>query len=381
MDRITGLLWLATCLATASAHAASLNSAPFGLLADGTPVKQYTMTATSGVSVSFLDYGGIVTDVTTPDRDGRRAPIVLGFPTLGKYQTIDAKDELYFGAILGRYANWIDHGRFRLHGNAYQITLTDPPNTIHGGKRGFDKRLWSVQPQAVSGPSVAARLSYVSADGEEGFPGKLRAGVNYSLSDDGSFAIHYVATTDRDTVVNLSSHMNFNLAGAGSPDGVLRQLLTVHAQEYMPLDRSQLPLGQLAPVAGTPFNFRTPTAIGAHIHDTNPQLAIANGYDNYWFLDKTGDPARPQLAVHVFDLASGRTLDVLTTEPGVQIYTADWFDGSIRGIGGPYIKYAAFTVETQHFPDSPNHPDYPTTELKPGQVFSSTTIFHFGVQK
>ena len=381
MDRITGLLWFTTCLATASAHAASLNSAPFGSLADGTPVTRYTMTAMSGVSVSFLDYGGIVTDVTTPDRDGRRAPIVLGFPTLGEYETIDAKDELYFGAILGRYANWIDHGRFRLHGHAYQITLTDPPNTIHGGKRGFDKRMWAVQPRAASGPSVAARLSYTSADREEGFPGTLRVGVTYSLSDDGSFAIRYLATTNRDTVINLSSHMNFNLAGAGSSDGVLRQLLTVHAQEYLPLDRSQLPLGQLAPVAGTPFDFRTPTAIGAHIHDTNTQLAIANGYDNYWLLDKRGDPAQPQLAVHGFDPASGRTLDALTTEPGVQIYTAGWFDGSIRGIGGSYVKYAAFTLETQHFPDSPNHPNYPTTELKAGQVFDSTTVFRFGVQK
>ena len=308
MNRFTGLLWLATCLAVAQARAASLSSAPFGSLADGTPVTQYTMTATSGVSVSFLDYGGIVTDVTTPDRGGRRAPIVLGFPTLNEYKMIDATDELYFGAILGRYANWIDHGRFRLNGHAYQVTLTDPPNTIHGGKRGFDKRMWSVQLQATSGPSVAARLGYVSADGEEGFPGRLQAGVTYSLSDEGSFTIRYVATTDRDTVVNLSSHMNFNLNGAGSRDGVLRQLLTVHAQEYLPLDRNQLPLGQLAPLAGTPFDFRAPTAIGARIHETNKQLAIANGYDNYWFLDKTGDPARPQPAVHVFDPASGRTL-------------------------------------------------------------------------
>ena len=380
MHRITGLLWLATCLAAAPAQAASLSSAPFGSLTNGTPVTRYTMTAMGGVSVSFLDYGGIVTDVTTPDRYGRRASIVLGFPTLGEYETISARNELYFGAILGRYANWIDRGRFHLNGEAYQITLTDPPNTIHGGKHGFDKRMWSVQLQTTSGPSVAARLDYESMDGEEGFPGRLQVSVTYSLSDDGSFAIHYVATTDRDTVVNLSSHMNFNLTGAGSPDGVLRQLLTIHAQSYLPLDRSQLPLGQPAPVVDTPFDFRTPTAIGAHIHDANAQLAIANGYDNYWVLDKKGGPARPQLAVHAFDPASGRTLDALTSEPGVQIYTADWLDGSIRGTGGAYVKYGAFTVETQHFPDSPNHLDFPTTELKPGQVFDSTTVFRFGVQ-
>ena len=381
MKRAIAALALVAALSSGPAHAASLTRAPFGKLADGTAVTRYTMTASSGVSVSFIDHGGIITAVTTPDRAGRRAPIVLGFPTLREYETISAEDELFFGALLGRYANWIADGRFTLDGRQQQITLTDPPNTIHGGKRGFDKRMWAVRPEAVSGQSVGAMLSYTSADGEEGFPGTLRVGVGYTLSDDGAFTIHYTATTDRDTVVNLSSHMNFDLAGAGSPDGVLHQVLTVDADNTLLVDRSQLPLGPLSPVAGTPFDFRHPTAIGARIHDHDGQLSIANGYDQYWVLNRHGDPARPRFAIHVFDPVSGRTLDCATTEPGVQIYTADWFDGSVHGIGGRYVKYAAFTLETQHYPDSPNHPDFPTTELRPGQVFDSTTIFRFGVQR
>ena len=364
-----------------AAEAASLNSSLFGTTADGTPVTRYTMATGGGVSVSFMNYGGAITDVTAPDRQGRPGHIVLGFPTLRDYETKGAEAELYFGAILGRYANWIARGRFSLDGHEYQLTLSDPPHTIHGGKRGFDKRVWTVQPQAISGQSVSARLSYTSADGEEGYPGTLQVGVTYTLSEEGAFTLHYEAVTSKDTVINLSNHMNFNLGGAGSPGGVLRQVLTVHADRYLPLDGSQIPLGQTAPVSDTPFDFREPTAIGAHIHDKNTQLAIADGYDQYWVLDKQGDAAQPQLAVHALDPASGRTLDCMTSEPGVQIYTADWFNGAISGIGGRYNKYAAFTLETQHFPDSPNHPDFPTTVLKPGEVFSSTTVFRFGVQR
>ena len=364
-----------------SAEAASLTSAPFGSLADGTPITRYVMATRGGVSVSFISYGGAITDVTAPDRRGRAGHIVLGFATLRDYETKDAQGELYFGALLGRYANWIAGGRFSLDGRAYQLSLSDPPNTIHGGRRGFDKRVWAVQPQVTFGQSVSARLTYTSADGEEGFPGTLRVGVTYTLSEDGAFTIRYEARADKDTVLNLSSHMNFNLAGAGSRGGVLQQVLTVSADRYLPLDRAQIPLGPLAAVAGTPFDFRQPTAIGAHIHDRNDQLAIANGYDQYWVLDQAADPARPRLAVHAVDPVSGRTLDCYTTEPGVQIYTADWFDGSYSGLGGRYEKYGAFTLETQHFPDSPNHPDFPSTELRPGVVFGSTTIFRFGVQR
>ena len=290
-------LCLALILATAPAKAALLTSAPFGTTSDGQPVTRYTMATSRGVSVTFMNYGGTVTDVTTLDRQGRPGHIALGFPTLRDYETKSAQGELYFGALLGRYANWIAQGRFRLDGHEYQLSLSDPPNTIHGGKRGFDKRVWTVQPQAVSGQSVGAQLTYTSPAGEEGFPGTLQVRITYTLSEDGALTIHYQAVTDQDTVLNLSSHINFNLAGAGSPGGVLQQVLTVHAGEYLPLDRAQIPLGQLAPVAGTPFDFRNPTAIGAHIHDRNEQLAIANGYDQYWVLEKQGNPAQGSVSV------------------------------------------------------------------------------------
>ena len=338
------------------------------------------MTSAAGVSVSFMNYGGTILDVTTPDRNGRPGPVVLGFPALHDYETTNAQSELYFGGLIGRYANWINHGRFSLNGHPYQITLSDPPQTIHGGKVGFDKRVWQVKPQLRSGKSISALLTYISPDGEEGFPGTVKIRVTYSLSDDGAFTIAYEAATDADTVINLTSHMNFNLAGAGSGD-VLGQILAVDADSYLPLDRAQLPLGEPATVDKTPFDFRKPTAIGTRIHENNPQLAIAQGYDQYWILNKRGDVTKPQLAAHVYDPATGRTLDCFTTEPGVQIYTGSWFTGPYAGIGGLYKRYGAFTLETQHFPDSPNHANFPTTELRPGQVFRSTTIFRFGVQR
>jgi len=381
--RTSAALCLALLLASPAwdARAASLVSAPFGNTLDGKPVTRYTMAAGGGVSVSFMSYGGAITDVTAPDRQGRPEHVVLGFPTLRDYETKGADGGLYFGAILGRYANWIAQGRFTLGGQQHQLSLPYPPHTIHGGKQGFDKRVWAVQPQATAGQSVSAQLAYTSPDGEEGYPGTLQVAVTYTLSDDGAFTIRYQAVTDKATVLALSSHMNFNLAGAGSLSGVLGQVLTVHADRYLPLDKSQIPLGHLAPVAGTPFDFRTPAEIGAHIHDKDEQLAIADGYDQYWVLNKQRDPAQPQRAVHAYDPGSGRTLDCWTTEPGVQIYTASYFDGSYSGIGGRYGKYAAFTLETHHFPDSPNHLAFPTTELRPGQVYDSTTIFRFGVQR
>lgn len=223
-------------------------------------------------------------------------------------------------------------------------------------------------------------LSYTSPDGEEGFPGTLQVSVTYTLSDDGAFAIRYEAVTDKATVVTLSNHMSFNLAGAGTAGGILRHMVQVDADHYLPLDQSQLPLGAPASVAGTPFDFRQPTAIGAHIRERNAQLAIADGYDHYWVLN-TVDGSAPRHAARILDPGSGRTLDLFTTEPGVQIYTATGFDGSVSGTGGRYDKYGAFTLETHHYPDSPNHPEYPTTVLRPGQVLSSTTVFRFGIQR
>ncbi len=377
----------AVCLASAltllggAAQAASLTSAPFGRTTDGRAVTRYTMTSTDGVRVQFMSYGGTITDIVTPDRLGHPGHIVLGFSTLREYETVGAQNELYFGALLGRYTNWINRGRFTLDGKVYRLTLSDPPNTIHGGVKGFDKRVWHVQPDATSGRIVGAVLTYTSPGGEEGFPGTLKVRVTYTLSDDGAFALHYQATTDKDTVVTLTNHLNFNLAGAGSPSSVLQQTLMVNADKYLPTDKTQIPMGRLAPVEGTPFDFRRPTAIGVHIRDHNAQLAVEGGYDQEWVLNKHGDVSQPQLAARVYDPGSGRTLECLTTELGVLSYTGNDFDGTVAGVGGRYPHYGAFTLETQHFPDSPNHPQFPTTELEPGQVYDSTTIFRFSVQK
>ena len=366
-------------LVPASAAAATLSSAPFGPSQDGKAVLRYTMRTDHGVSVSFINYGGAVTDVVTPDRHGRPGHIVLGFPTLRDYETTNAENELFFGALIGRYANFIARGRFHLDGREVRVPITDPPNSLHGGRRGFDKRLWDIEPVTTSGDRVAARLTYTSADGEEGFPGRLQVSVTYTLGEDGAFAIHYEALTDKPTMINLTNHMNFNLAGTGSRGGVLDQVLTIDADQYTPYDQTQIPLGPLAPVAGTPFDFRQPTAIGARIRSKNAQIEIADGYDHNWVLNKHGAPGQPELAVSAYDPNSGRTLECLTTEPGVQIYTANFLSDSIRGTGGRYGKYAAFTLETQHYPDSPNHPKFPSTVLRPGDNFDSTTIFRFGV--
>ena len=372
---------LGLCLIAAPATAASLTSAPFGIAADGSRVTEYTMSTDGGLSVSFIDYGGIVTNIEAPDSKGRRAPIALGFRSLRDYETISADNQIYMGALIGRYANWIAGGRFTLDGQVHQLALTNPPNTLHGGPRGFDKRMWRVQPTAASGPSVAARLSYSSADGEEGFPGKLDVDITYTLSEDGSLKIEYEATSDKDTVVNLTSHIAFNLAGAGSPDGVLAQMLTVYADRFTPVDSARIPLGTVDAVDGTPFDFRTPTAIGARISEANDQLAFGGGgYDTNWVLNKRGDVLLPQLAVQAYDPRSGRTLECLTTEPGVQIYSGGYFDGSFEGVGGTYVRQAGFTLMTQHYPDSPNHPEFPTTELKAGRAFNSATVFRFGVR-
>lgn len=360
--------------------AASLTSAPFGTAADGRPVTRYTMTSRSGVQVSFISYGGIITDVRTPDRQGRVTPIVLGFSTLREYETIGARNGYYFGALIGRFANWIDRGRFTLDGRPYQLSLSDPPNTIHGGVKGFDKRIWNVTPLTTSGPVVAARLTYTSPDGEEGYPGTLKTRVTYSLSQDGDFTIRYQAVTDKPTIINLTSHMNFNLAGAGQGH-VLGHSLTIAADRYLLLGRGQIPTGATAPVASTPFDFRRATAIGARIHDRDPQLALANGYDQNWVLDR---PGLTHPAVRVLDPASGRTLEMSTTEPAVGIYTGytgGFFRGGTVGTGGRYVQYAGFTLETQHYPDSPNHPNFPSTVLRPGQTFDSTTVFRFGGAK
>jgi aldose 1-epimerase len=355
-----------------------LSTAPFGATTDGKPVTLTTMTSSHGVTVKFMSYGGIITEILAPDRNGRQADIVLGFATLREYETKSAEGGLYFGALIGRYANRIAGGRFSLDGHEYKLAINNPPNALHGGLKGFDKQVWTMEPLTTSGNSVSAVLRLTSPDGDQGYPGTLRVAVTYTLADDNTFRIHYQATTNKDTVLNLTNHSYFNLAGAGSPNGVYGQILTVNADQYTPTDKTSIPLGQNAPVGDTPFDFRQPTPIGARIRADDQQLLWAQGYDHNWVLNKPGDAATPQMAARAYDPASGRTLECLTTEPGVQIYTSNFLKGAYAGHGGIYRQTDAFTLETQHFPDSPNHPAFPTTELRPGQQFDSTTIFRFG---
>jgi aldose 1-epimerase len=362
-------------------NAATLATAPFGDTADGKPVSITTMTSASGVVVKFLSYGGIITEIAAPDRDGHLANIVLGFPTLREYETKSAQGGLYFGALVGRYANRIARGRFNLDGRECTLAVNNPPNALHGGTKGFDKQVWTVEPAVTSGGSISAALSYTSPDGEEGFPGTLHVVVTYTLANDNSLTIHYRATTDKDTVINLTNHTYFNLAGVGARDGILSQLLMIDADGYTPTDATSIPLGNIASVANTPFDFREATPIGARIREPDQQLIWARGYDHNWILNKRGDAARPQLAARACDPVSGRTLECLTTEPGVQVYTSNFLNGAYAGNGGIYRQSDAFTLETQHFPDSPNRPEFPSTELKPGQTFDSSTIFRFNVQR
>jgi aldose 1-epimerase len=345
---------------------------PYGALPDGRRVDRWTLTSAAGVSVEILTYGGIVAAVHAPDRDGRPANVVLGLPDLDAYRTRNR----FFGTITGRYANRIAGGRFSLDGTTYELARNNGANALHGGLQGFDKRLWAAEPAG----DHAVQLRYVSADGEEGYPGRLAVSVTYALSDDGALRIDYRATTDRPTVLNLTNHSYFNLAGEASGD-ILDHLLEIAADAYLPTDAGGIPTGEIAPVAGTPFDFREPTPIGARITEAHPQLVQVCGYDHCFVLREAAPGALAEVA-RVVAPTSGRTLTVRSTEPGVQLYTGNHLDGSLVGRGGrTYRQSAGFCLETQHFPDSPNRPEFPSTVLRPGETFHSTTIFHFGVER
>jgi aldose 1-epimerase len=369
---VTGVITAGT------AQAATFSSAPFGTTEGGKPVSLYTMTSAHGVVVKFMSYGGALTEILAPDRKGDAADIILGLPTLADYLKLGAASP-FLGVLVGRYANRIAKGHFSLDGKDYTLAINNPPNALHGGLQGFDKQVWTVEPTTTSGDAVSARLALTSPDGDQGYPGTLQVTVTYTLSDDNAFTITYQATTDKDTVLNLTNHAYFNLAGVGAPEGVYPQVLTINADTYLPTDAGAIPLGAPEVVAGTPFDFRKPTSIGAYIRSNNQQLLMAHGYDHNWVLNKTGDRSQPQFAARLVDPVSGRTLECLTDQPGIQVYTSNFMTGALAGVGGIYRQTDAVTMETQHYPDSPNHPDYPTTELKPGETFHSTTIFRFGV--
>jgi aldose 1-epimerase len=351
---------------------AAVARAPFGKMPDGKLVEQFTLANARGVELKAISYGGIITSLRVPDRAGRMDDIVLGFDSLEGY----LKDHPFFGAIIGRYGNRIGKGRFTLDGRTFTLATNNGPNHLHGGNKGFDKVLWSAEP--VAGANTVA-FTRTSPDGEEGYPGNLRIRVTYTLTDDDELVVEYRATTDKATPVNLTQHSYFNLAGQASGD-ILGHELMLNADRYTPVDDTLIPTGELAAVAGTPFDFRKPTAIGARINDEHPQLKAGKGYDHNWVLSRKG--VGLQLAARVIEPKSGRTLEISTTEPGIQFYAGNFLDGTLTGKAGAVYRHrTGFCLETQHYPDSPNKPKFPSTTLRPGGEYRTRTVFTFGVAK
>ena len=368
-----GLLMMSGAMGVTGQSKRGVTHAAFGKAPDGTPVEIYTLTNANGVEIKAMTYGCIITSIKTPDRNGKLADIVLGYDTLDGY----LKDSPYFGAVVGRYGNRIAKGQFTLDGKTYKLATNNGPNHLHGGNKGFDKVVWNASPKTAA-DGVGVVFTRTSPDGEEGYPGNLHATVTYTLTDKNELVVEYQATTDKATPINLTQHSYFNLA---ADDGdVLGHQLTIDADRFTPVDATLIPTGELASVAGTPFDFRNSTPIGARINDSNPQLKNGNGYDHNWVLTRA--KGNLEHAARVVEPKSGRTLDVATTEPGLQFYTGNFLDGSIKGKGGRvYKQRSAFCLETQHFPDSPNHPNFPSSILQPGQTYSSKTVFTFGTSK
>jgi aldose 1-epimerase len=345
---------------------------PFGTMPDGRAVERFRLTNAGGMTVDAIGYGGIITSIRVPDRDGRMDDVVLGFDTLEGY----LGEHPFFGAIIGRYGNRIASGAFTLDGQAYTLASNNGPNHLHGGEQGFDKVLWQAEP--VAGQNAIA-FTRTSPDGEEGYPGNLAVRVTYTLTDRNELVVEYHATTDKATPVNLTQHSYFNLAGQASGD-ILGHELMLNADRFTPVNDTLIPTGELAPVEGTPFDFRKPSAIGARIDGAHPQIKNGLGYDHNWVLN--GTPGELRLAARVVEPTTGRTLEVATTEPGIQFYSGNFLDGSIAGKSGTvYAHRTGFCLETQHFPDSPNQPAFPSTILRPGEEYRTRTVFTFGVAR
>jgi len=348
---------------------------PFGTV-NGEPVEKLTLTNRNGIEVSAITYGGIITSIKTPDRTGAMGDIVLGFNSIDGYLA----GHPYFGAIIGRYGNRIAKGRFTIDGTKYKLATNNGPNHLHGGDKGFDKKIWKVDVLPAAPSQMGVVFSYSSADGEEGYPGKLDVTVTYILRDTDELGVFYTATTDKATHVNLTQHSYFNLAGEGSGD-ILGHELTIDADRYTPVDATLIPTGVIAPVEGTPFDFRKQTAIGARIDARNQQISNGSGYDHNWVLNRTTTNDVQKVA-RVFEPKSGRVLEIATTEPGMQFYAGNFLDGKLVGKSGKsYGKRSGFCLETQHYPDTPNHANFPTTLVKPGEKYSTMTVFAFGTAK
>ena len=339
-----------------------------GKLPDGTEVHEYILSNSRGLRVRIWTYGGTLITVETPDRNGKPAPITLYLDTLQDY----LKGHPFFGSLVGRYANRIAKARFVLDGVEYPLAANNGPNHLHGGRKGFDKYVWGAEP--VQGPDWAGvRLKRTSPDMEEGYPGTLQAEALYAINENNELRMEYWATTDKPTHVNLTNHAYWNLAGAGTGD-ILDHIMMINADRYLPVDEGLIPLGELAPVADTPMDFRTPKPIGERIGE------VRGGYDHCYVLNKAV-PGELSLAARVYEPNTGRTMEVYTTQPGMQFYTGNFLDGSLRVAGKPCLKHYGFCLETQHFPDSPNRPEFPSTVLRPGETYHQVTIHRFGVQE
>lgn len=342
----------------------------FGKTTAGEEVELYTLKNAKGMQATITNYGGIVTSLKTPDRSGVYDDVVLGFDSLDGY----LKEHPYFGALIGRYGNRIAKGRFTLNGVQYKLAQNNGENSLHGGIKGFDKVIWTAR--EVSGSEPVLKLIYVSKDGEEGYPGTLTSRVTYTLTDNNELKIDYLATTDKDTVLNLTNHSYFNLAGDGQ---VLDHEISIAADRFTPVDAGLIPTGELKSVEGTPFDFRKSTPIGARINAKDEQITRGKGYDHNFVVN--GEMGTLRQAARVKEGKTGRVMEVLTTEPGVQFYTGNFLDGSLTGKGGKvYGHRTGFCLETQHFPDSPNQPKFPSTVLKPGSEYRSTTVYRFSAE-
>ena len=370
---LMGALTLA-CLTQAFAQkeTSKVKKQAYGKMPNGAAVELYTLTNAKGMQAGIITYGGTVVSLTAPDRNGKYADIVLGMDDLAGYMKATA----FFGALIGRYGNRIGHAQFTLEGKVYKLPANDGPNTLHGGPAGFDKHVWSAVPGS-SADGETLELTYVSKDGEEGFPGTLTSKVVYTLTAKNELKIDYSATTDKPTVVNLTNHSYFNLAGQGEGD-ILAHEVMIDAARFTPVDATLIPTGELRPVAGTPFDFTKPTAVGARIEAADEQIKFGMGYDHNWVLNKGAGGLTKAAEVH--EPKSGRVMEVWTTEPALQFYTGNFLDGTLHGKGKTYARRGALCMETQHYPDSPNQPSFPSTELKPGATYRTTTVYRFSAR-
>ncbi|RAV29288.1 aldose epimerase family protein [Sinomicrobium soli] len=352
---------------------ASVSKEKFGTLPDGKEVDRYTLTNANGISMKVMTYGGIITSLQTPDKNGEQGDIVLGFDSLEGYLQ---KGVPYFGAVIGRYGNRIAKGKFELDGKTYTLATNDGPNHLHGGKKGFDKVVWTASEKKTD-HGVALQLEYLSKDMEEGYPGNLKATVTYTLTDDNELQVDYQATTDKKTVVNLTQHSYFNLAPGTAT--ILDHEVTLHADAFLPVSNTLIPTGELRPVEGTPFDFRKGKKVGQDIGQEDQQLEYGGGFDHCWVLNGAGEGL--EKAASLYDASTGRLMEVFTTEPAIQFYSGNFLDGSLTGKNGEkYVHRSGLCLETEHYPDAPNQPDFPSTVLNPGEEYHTTTVFRFSVK-